>query len=134
MTKMRLKTKKKIKFYKSIKNNLKINKIKFNYLNFLEKNFRVDISNFNFFFDLLKNKVSNKDINFIKNKLFYLDQNEEVIIFFNIEKLDFLYQENFINELVSQLEIFALPVSLNIKYDISNNKILNQIKIKQLRF
>jgi hypothetical protein len=34
---------------------------------------------------------------------------------------------------VSQLEIFALPVGLNIKHDISNNKILNQIKINQLR-
>jgi len=31
------------------------------------------------------------------------------------------------------LEIFALPVGLNIKNDISNNKILNKIKINQLR-
>jgi hypothetical protein len=31
------------------------------------------------------------------------------------------------------LEIFAIPVGLNIKHDISNNKILNQIKINQLR-
>jgi len=34
---------------------------------------------------------------------------------------------------VSQWEIFALPVGLDIKYDISNNKIFNQIKINQLR-
>jgi hypothetical protein len=34
---------------------------------------------------------------------------------------------------VSQWDIFALPVGLNIKYDISNNKIFNQIKINQLR-
>src|SRR5210317_1022977 len=124
---------KKIKFYTSIKNNFKSNDIKFNDLNFLETDFRVDISNFNFFFDLLKNKISNQNIKFIKNKLFYLDQNEEVIFFSDIEKLDFLYQENSINELVSQWEIFALPVGLNIKYDISNNKIFNQIKIDQLR-
>jgi hypothetical protein len=124
---------KKIKFYTSIQNNFKSNDIKFNDLNFLETNFRVDISNLNFFFDLLKNKISNQNIKFIKNKLFYLDQNEEVIFFSDIEKLDFLYQENSIHELVSQLEIFALPVGLNIKYDISNNKIFNQIKIDQLR-
>src|SRR5210317_1904523 len=124
---------KKIKFYTSIKNNFKFNDIKFNGLNFLETDFKIDISNFNFFFDLLKNKISNQNIKFIKNKLFYLDQNEEVIFFSDIEKLDFLYQENSINELVSQWEIFALPVGLNIKYDISNNKILNQIKINQLR-
>jgi hypothetical protein len=31
------------------------------------------------------------------------------------------------------LEIFALPVGLNIKHDISNNKILNKIKINQLK-
>src|SRR5210317_1734894 len=122
---------KKIKFYTSIKNNFKSNDIKFNNLNFLETDFRVDISNFNFFFDLFKNKISNQNIKFIKNKLFYLDQNEEVIFFSDIEKLDFLYQENSINELVSQLEIFALPVGLNIKHDIFNNKILNQIKINQ---
>ena len=124
---------KKIKFYTSIQNNFKFDDIKFNDLNFLETDFRVDISNFNFFFDLLKNKISNKNIKFIKNKLFYLDQNEEVIFFSDIEKLDFLYQENSINELVSQLEIFALPVSLNIKNDISNNKVLNKIIINQLR-
>ena len=124
---------KKIKFYTSIKNNFKSNDIKFNDLNFLETDFRVDISNFNFFFDLLKNKISNQNIKFIKNKLFYLDQNEEVIFFSDIKKLDFLYQENSINELVSQLEIFALPVGLNIKHDISNNKILNKIKINQLK-
>src|SRR6056300_1692168 len=133
MTKMRLKTKKKIKFYTSIKNNFKFNDIKFNDLNFLESDFRVDISNFNFFFDLLKNKISNQNIKFIKNKLFYLDQNEEVIFFSDIEKLDFLYQENSINKLVSQLEIFALPVVLNIKHDISNKEILSQIKINQLK-
>src|SRR6056300_1062819 len=124
---------KKIKFYTSIKNNFKSNDIKFNDLNFLETDFRVDISNFNFFFDLLKNRISNQNIKFIKNKLFYLDQNEEVIFFSDIEKLDFLYQENSINELESQWEIFNLPVGLNIKHDISNNKILNQIKINQLR-
>ena len=120
---------KKIKFYTSIKNNFKSNDIKFNDLNFLETDFRVDISNFNFFFDLLKNKISNQNIKFIKNKLFYLDQNEEVIFFSDIEKLDFLYQENSINELVSQWEIFALPVGLNIKYDISNNKFLIKLKL-----
>src|SRR5210317_1756777 len=109
----------KIKFYISIKNNFNFNDIKFN--------------NLNFFFNLLKNKISNQNIKFIKNKLFYLDQNEEVIFFSDIEKLDFLYQENSIHELVSQLEIFALPVGLNIKYDISNNKIFNQIKIEQLK-
>jgi hypothetical protein len=124
---------KKIKFYTSIKNNFKFNDVKFNDLNFLETDFRVDISNFNFFFDLLKNKISNQNIKFIKNKLFYLDQNEEVIFFSDIEKLDFSYQENSTNELKSQFEIFALPVGLNIKHDISNNKILNQIKINQLR-
>src|SRR6056300_247555 len=110
---------KKIKFYTSIKNNFKSNDIKFNDLNFLETDFRVDISNFNFFFDLLKNKISN--------------QNKKLIIFSDIEKLDLLYQKNSINELVSQWKIFALPVGLNIKHDISNNKILNQIKINQLR-
>jgi hypothetical protein len=124
---------KKIKFYTSIKNNFKFNNIKFNDLNFLETDFRVDISSFNFFFDLLKNKISNQNIKFIKNRLFFLDQNEEIIFFSDIEKLDFVYQENSINELVSQLEIFALPVGLNIKHDISNNKILNQIKINQLK-
>jgi hypothetical protein len=124
---------KKVKFYISIKDNFKFNEVELDDLIFLETVFRVDLSNFNFFFDLLKNKISNQNIKFIKNKLFYLDQNEEVIFFSDIEKLDFLYQENSINELVSKLEIFALPVGLNIKHDISNNKILNQIKINQLR-
>jgi hypothetical protein len=86
---------KKIKFYTSIKNNFKFNDIKLNDLYFLETDFRVDISNFNFFFDLLKNQILNQNIKFIKNRLFYLDQNEEVIFFSDIGKVIFFISRKF---------------------------------------
>ena len=78
-------TSKYAKLFISSKNNFEFNTVKIKNLSFLETEFKINKSNINFFSNLLKNKSINRKIKFIKNKLFYLDENENVIFFFRIK-------------------------------------------------
>ena len=69
--------------------------------------------------NLFNNKFLNGGIKFYKNKLFYLDQNEDVVFFSELKTLNFTYLENFQNQVVSKLNIFNLPIKLKIKHDIA---------------
>ena len=122
-----------IKFFFSSKNNFIFNKINLDDLVFIETDFKIDKKNFSFFLDLLNNKTTNQDIKFVKNKLFYLDHNDNIIFFSDLKKLNYLYQENFINEVESKLEIFNLPVNLNTKHDIINQNINSNINLNSLK-
>ena len=122
-----------IRFFFSSKNNFIFNKVKLNDLVFIETDFKLSKKNFSFFKKLLNNKTTNQDIKFIKNKLFYLDQNENMIFFSDLKKLNYLYQENFINEVESKLKIFNIPVNLKTKHDIINQKIYTNINLNSLK-
>ncbi len=123
---------KKARFYISSKNNLKFDLIKINKLFFLETDFRINSSNFKFFIDLLSNKNFNHELKFIKNQIFYLDQNNEVIFFSNSKTIDYFNQESLLNELNAKLEIFNLPLNLKISHDILNRNFFNEIEINKL--
>ena len=124
---------KKVRFYISNKNNLKFDLIKINKLFFLETDFRINSSNFKFFIDLLSNKNFNHELKFIKNQIFYLDQNNEVIFFSNSKTIDYFNQESLLNELNAKLEIFNLPLNIKISHDILNRNFFNEIEINKLR-
>jgi len=124
---------KKARFYISSKNNLKFDLIKINKLFFLENDFRINRSNFKFFINLLNNKNFNPELKFIKNQIFYLDQNNEVIFFSNSKTIDYFNQESLLNELNAKLDIFNLPINLKISHDILNKNFFNEIEIKKLR-
>ena len=124
---------KKTRFYISSKNNFEFDSIEISKLFFLETDFRINSSNFKFFIDLLNNRNSSQELRFIKNKIFYLDQNNEVIFFSDSKKIDYFYQENLLNELNAKLDIFNLPINLKISHDILNKNFFNEIEIKKLR-
>ena len=121
------------KFYISSKNNLKFNKINLNNIVFFETDFTIDKSNFDFFSNLSKIDALNKNIKFIKNKLFYLDQNKDVVFFSEIKKIDYKYQENSQNLVESKLNIFNLPIKLKSKHNIANKVINTEIDLNTLR-
>jgi len=123
---------KKARFYISNKNNFKFDLIKLNKLFFLETDFKISSSNFKFFIDLLSNKNFNHKLRFIKNQIFYLDQNNEVIFFSNSKTIDYFNQENLLNELNAKLDTFNLPINLKISYDILNRNFFNEIEIDKL--
>ena len=96
------------------KNLFSINNVKVKDLIFTETDFRLNFSNFNFFINLL-NKINSKEkVNFINSKLFYLDQNSEIIFLSNVKKLNYQLQENSLKKLSSKLNIFNIPI-LNIE-------------------
>ena len=97
---------KNIKIFISSKNFLKFNKIKIKNLVFNRTNFKIDQSNFEFFFKLLNNDLNDQALKFIKSKLFYLDQNGDVVFLTEIKKLHYLYQDEFLNKVNSKFEIF----------------------------
>ena len=126
-------TSKYTKIYISSKNNFEFNKIKIKNLSFLETEFRIDKSNINFFSNLLKNESINKNIKFTRNKLFYLDENENMIFFSELSKLNYLYQENLLNKLTAKIEIFNLPLSLKANYDTVKKIFFTKLDIDSLK-
>jgi len=124
---------KKVRFYISNKNNFKLDLIKISKLFFLETDFRINSSNFKFFIDLLSNRNFNHELRFIKNQIFYLDKDNEVIFFSNSKTIDYFNQESLLNELNAKLDIFNLPINLKISHDILNKNFFNEIEIKKLR-
>ena len=126
-------TSKYTKVYISSKSNFDFNKIKIKNLSFLETEFRIDKSNVNFFANLLKNESINKNIKFTRNKLFYLDENENMIFFSELSKLNYSYQENLLNKLSAKIEIFNLPVSLKANYDAVKKIFFTKLDIDTLK-
>lgn len=124
---------KNIKFYISVKNNLEFNKINIKNLVFLESVFKINKKNFYFLSEILNNKVNNHNIKFIKNKLFYLDQNENVVFLSDISKLNYSFQENLINKLKAKLNTFNLPINLIVKHNIPNRNIFTQVDLSSLK-
>ena len=106
--------------------------IKISKLFFLETDFRINSSNFKFFIDLLGNRNFNHELRFIKNQIFYLDKDNEVIFFSNSKTIDYFNQESLLNKLNAKLEIFNLPLSLKISHDILNRNFFNEIEINKL--
>lgn len=117
----------------SLKNFFSPEDIKIKDIIFKKTDFKINISNFNFFTNLLDLNKSNKNLNFYNSKLFYLDQNSDLIFLSNIKNLDYLYEENFIPKLNSKFELFNIPINLDISHDIYEKKFISEIRAKPLR-
>ena len=121
------------KFFISSKNNLILNQIDLKNIVFFKTDFTIDKSNFNFFSNLSKVKALDKNIKFIKNKLFYLDQNQDVVFFSDINRINYTFQENSKSLLESKLNIFNLPIKFKSKHNIANKEVDTEIDLNTLR-
>ncbi len=100
---------------------------------FKQTEFNINANNFSFFKKILNSNKSDEKINFINSKLFYKDQNEEMIFFSNIKNLNFLYNEDFSQELKAKINVYNIPFNLNIINDIGEKKSKTKIKSHKLR-
>ena len=100
---------------------------------FKKTDFKVNTVNFNFFINLLKSNKINKNINFFDSKLFYVDQNNDVIFLSNIKKLDYSYEDSLLKKLNSKFELFNIPINLNIENNIYEKKFFSELKSHSLR-
>ena len=121
------------KFFISKSNFFLFNKIKIQNLIFTKTDFEIDHSNFKFFFNLFNNNTSNQNIDFIKSKFFYLDENDDVIFFTDVKNFNYFFQENFLNKIESKLEIFNLPISLVANHDVLKKEIFSEIDFNTLK-
>ena len=121
------------KFFISYKNFFSFSKIKVKDLIFTNTDFKIDNSSLKFFTNLFSNKISDQNINFVKSKFFYLDQNDDVIFLADIKKMNYLYSEKLLNEIKSKLKIFNLPISLEAQHELLNKKIISKIDFKSLK-
>ena len=122
-----------VKFFISIKDNFEFNKIELKYLVFKKTDFKVNKSSFAFFTNLLNNKIADQNIKFEENKLFYLNENDEVIFFSDLKILNYLFQKNLPIEINSKLEIFNLPINLKARHDTIEKKIFTKLYFDTLK-
>ena len=102
-------------------------------LRFTKTDFKINFLNFKFFIDLLNKIQINNKIDFLNSKLFYLDQNDNVIFLTNISNLNYLYKENFLQKLNTKLNIFNIPINFKIEHNNSEKNFLSELNSHSLR-
>ena len=121
------------KIYISNKNLYSIENIKVKNLEFNQTEFSIKNQNVNFFKKLLNSNKSEHDINFDNSKLFFKDQNDDVIFFTEIKHLNFSYNENFSQELRALLQVFNTKFRINIINNLKEKKFLTKLDSHKLR-
>ncbi len=116
----------------SIKNLFSIKNIQVRDIVFKKTDFKINNKNIDFFTNLLNRNNSDHQIKFLDSKLFYVDKNEDIIFLTNLKNLNYLYQ-NILQKLKSKLNIFNIPLSLDVDHDIIEKKIFLELKSYPLR-
>ena len=121
------------KVFISIKNFISFKHFKIKKLIFKQTEFDINSNNFTFFKKTLNSNKSKYDINFIDSNLFYKDQNEDVIFLTKIDKLNFLYTDEFEQQLKAKLKIFNIPFKIDIINNLEKQNALIGIESHKLR-
>ena len=121
------------KVYISIKNFFSLENTKIKNLFFKQTEFNINSDNINFFKQILNSNKSEFDIIFENSNLFYEDQNKDVIFLTDIKNLNFFYNDEFSQELNSNLEIFNIPFKINIKNNLNNKNAVISINSHKIR-
>jgi hypothetical protein len=123
----------KVKIDIKINNFFSLENISIKDLLFKQTEFSINANNFSFFKKILNSNKDEEKIVFINSKLFYKDQNEEIIFFSNIRNLNFFYNKDFSQELNAKIIIYNIPFNLNITNNIGEKKSYTKIKSHKLR-
>ena len=107
--------------------------IKVNNIKFKKTEFNITKDNFTFFKNILNANKSNHSLNFSNSKLFYKDQNEDVVFFTKIKNLDLLYNMDFAQELDANFQIFSTLFKLNFVNDLEKRKSFTKLDSHELR-
>ena len=122
-----------VKFYISFSNFFSLKKIKIQDLVFKNTEFEIDANNINFFKKTLNSTEKVNKVFFKKSKLFYKDENGELLFLSIIDDLNFFYDEkNNLQKVKTDFEIFNIPFKLDINKNIDGNKNL-KLSSKKIR-
>jgi hypothetical protein len=121
------------KVYITANNFFSLENLEIKNLFFKKTEFNINNENYVFFKKILNSNKSNHYIDFKNSKLFYKDQNEDVIFLTNIKNLNFLYNDEFNQELNANLEIFNLPLKIKIINNLNKKNSFLDIDLHKLR-
>ena len=65
--------------------------------------------------------------------MFYLDQNKDMIFFANLKNLNFLYKDDLLQKFNSKLDIFNIPMNLEVEHNSFEKKFFTEINSHPLR-
>ena len=121
------------KIYISIGNFFSSKNIKIKDLFFKQTEFNVNFNNVKFFKEILNSNKSEHDIKFDNSNLFYKDKNEDVVFLTGIKDLNFFYNDEFFQELNTNLEIFNIPFKINIQNNLESKKLIMNLSSHKIR-
>ena len=120
------------KFYISFNNFFSFKKLNIKDVIFKNTEFNINANNVSFFNKILKKSGKQDKFLFKKSKLFYKDQNDELLFLSKVDSLKFFYDDkNGFQKVKTVFEIFNIPFKLNILKNITNqNKDIELISKK----
>ena len=109
------------KFYISFNNFFSFKKLNIKDVIFNDTEFNVDANNIEFFKKTLKKSGKKDEFLFKKSKLFYKDQDDQLLFLSKIENLKLLYDDkNGSQKVRTVFEIFNIPFRLEVLKDVTN--------------
>ena len=125
---------KNFKVFIKLNNFLKINEIKMKSLIFNKTDFDINKNDIEFFQNLLKTEPNENKILIKNSKIFFKNDNDELLFINKIYNADFYYdQNNLKNVLSSKNKIFNFPYKLQIKNDKFNKIISSKFSSQKIR-
>lgn len=121
------------KIFISAKNFFSPERLNFKNLIFNKTDFKIKSSDFSFFIDLLNLNKKSQNLKFLNSNFFYLDQNDDIIFIVNSKKLDYFYKDDLLEKLSSKLNVFNIPISLDVDHNINESNFFTEIKSFPLR-
>ncbi len=122
------------KIYISYKNLFSVKKIKIKDLIFQKTEFKVNSNDIDFFDKLINLNESKSKIIFKNSTLFYEDENEDILFFSKIRKLNFSYDQKKSSQDTSlNFEIFNIPFRFNITNIPKDNKKIIRLSSRKIR-
>ena len=122
------------KFYISFNNFFSFEKLNIKDVIFKDTEFNVNASNINFFKKTLQKSGKQDNFLFKKLKLFYKDQDDELLFLSKVDNLKFFYDDkNNFQKVKTIFEIFNIPFRLDVLKDISNQNKNIRLLSKKIR-
>ena len=123
-----------VKFYISFNNFFLSENILTKNLVFQDTEFNIDSKNVGFFLKALNSSDKENKFIFKKSKLFYKDQNDDLLFLTKIDNFIFFYDDvNNFQKIKSNFEVFNIPFKLDIAKNIDNNNKDIKLSSKKIR-
>ena len=125
---------KKLKVYFSLDNLLSLKNININKLLIEDANFELNIKNYNFFLDLLKNNFVNNELEIKNSNVFFRNLQNDILFINKIKDMKYYFDPKELqNTIISKNELFNFPYELKLNNDHDKKKIVSKLNFSFLK-